>query len=303
MTPNIDLLTQNGKATSNGIELYYEVFGDLTKPAVVLIMGLDAQCIMWSEAFIIPIVEAGFCVIRFDNRDVGLSTWITNWKKSQPYTLEDMALDTVGLLDFLGIKKAHFIGASMGGMITQRLAISQQKRVLSVTIIMSSAHPLDSELFRSPFRKIFLKLAPTILKYLPVKNKWTNHKTTVEAYLALYKFLAGTKYEFDRAYFARMFTYGILERKGQNPKARLQQFCAVVASGSRLNELPQIEVPALIIHGNADKLVPFNHSKKMATFIKNAEYCEMDGIGHEIPRAALPEYHSLIIKHLSKKNN
>jgi pimeloyl-ACP methyl ester carboxylesterase len=298
MTENIELITKKGKATSNGIEIYYESFGADTKPAVVLIMGLDAQCIMWSEAFILPIVAAGFRVIRFDNRDIGHSTWIKDWKKTQPYTLEDMALDTVGLLDFLQIKKAHFIGASMGGMITQRLAISYPNRVLSITSIMSTGHPLDTTMFKSPARKLFLKMAPTILKYLPVKNRWTSHKITVEAYLALYKYLAGTKYPFDREYFTEMFTKAILERKGQNPKARIQQFCAVVASGSRLNELTKIITPTLVIHGNADKLVPLAHSQKLADSIKNAIFVEMDGVGHEIPRGALPEYHQQIIRHL-----
>jgi pimeloyl-ACP methyl ester carboxylesterase len=300
MTQNIEFITKKGKAPSNGIEIYYECFGIAKNPTVVLIMGLDAQCIMWSEAFILPIVNAGFRVIRFDNRDLGLSTWIENWKKTKPYTLEDMANDTIGLLDFLGVAKAHFIGASMGGMITQRLAISYPERVLSITSIMSSGHPLDTELFRSPIRKAFLKLAPTILKYLPVKNRWTNHKISVDSYLALYKFLAGTKYAFDREYFTEIFERAILERKGQNPEARLHQFCAVIASGSRLNELDNIKAPALVIHGNADKLVPFEHSKKLASHIKNAIFVEMEGIGHEIPKAALTDYHQVIIGHLLK---
>ena len=292
-----------GKANTNGIELYYESFGLDTNPVVLLIMGLDAQCVMWSDAFIEPIVNAGFRVIRFDNRDIGHSTWIENWKKTKPDTLEDMALDTVGLLDFLKIEKAHIIGASMGGMITQRLAISHAQRVLSITCIMSTGFALDGQLEKSPFRKLFLKMAPKILKYVPVKNRWTNHKTTVEGYLALYKFLSGTKYPFDVRYFTEVFRYVILERKGQNPKARLQQFCAVVASGSRLNELHKINRPALIIHGTADKLVPISHSEKLAKNIKNATFIAMEGIGHEIPRAALSEYHELIFKHLQNANS
>ncbi len=294
------ILPTKGKATTNGIELYYESFGQETDPAVLLIMGLDAQCVMWSEAFIKPIVAAGFRVIRFDNRDIGHSTWIENWEKTKPYTLEDMAADTVGLMDFLKIDRAHIIGASMGGMIAQRLAISYPEKVMSLTCIMSTGYALDSQVVKSPLRKVFLKMAPNILKYLPIKNRWTNHKTTVEAYLALYKYLSGTKYTFDVQYFRQVFEYVIHERKGQNPKARLQQFCAVVASGSRLKELPSINKPALIIHGTADKLVPYTHSKKLAKLIKNAVYIEMEGIGHEIPKAALAEYHNAIIAHLTK---
>jgi pimeloyl-ACP methyl ester carboxylesterase len=300
MSQITNLSSKSGKAKANGIELFYESFGNETDPAVVLIMGLDAQCVIWSYAFIEPIVMAGFRVIRFDNRDIGHSTWLHDWHKTKPYTLEDMALDTLGLLDFLKIEKAHFIGASMGGMIAQRISISHAERVLSLTSIMSSAFILDASLENSALRKMFLKAAPKILKYLPIKNKWTSHNTTVESYMALYKYLAGTKHSFDKEYFKALFSYSILERKGQNPKARFQQFSAIVASGSRLKELTKIHVPTLLIHGTADKLIPYFHSKKMAGLIKNAQFIEMEGIGHEIPRAELPEYHRHILGHLKK---
>jgi pimeloyl-ACP methyl ester carboxylesterase len=300
MTQNIEILAKKGKANTNGIELYFESFGNDTDPAIVLIMGLDAQCVLWSPAFIEPLVAAGFRVIRFDNRDIGLSTWIENWQKSSPYTLEDMAQDTIGLLDYLGIEQAHFMGASMGGMITQRIAISYPERVLSIICHMSSAHPLDLEVVKGLPKKMFVKMAPLIMKYLPIKTRWTHHKGTVGSYLATYKFLSGTKHKFDREYFRELFTYSILERQGQNPRARLQQFSAVVASGSRLQELHKIEAPALILHGNADKLVPIGHSKKYAKLIKNARFVELDGIGHEIPRAEYENIIPLLLEHLKK---
>lgn len=298
MTQNIEFLAKKGKAPTNGIELYYESFGQETDPAVVLIMGLDAQCVIWSPAFIEPLVQAGLRVIRFDNRDIGLSTWINNWEKTKPYTLEDMAADTIGLLDHLGIEKAHFMGASMGGMITQRIAISYPERVLSIICHMSSAHPLDLDVVESLPKKVFVKMAPFILKYLPIKTRWTHHKGTVGSYLATYKFLSGTKHKFDKEYFRELFTYSILERGGQNPRARLQQFSAVVASGSRLHELHKIKAPALILHGNADKLVPIGHSKKYSKLINSAQFIELDGIGHEIPRAEFANIHPILIGHL-----
>lgn len=300
MTQITNLNSTTGKATTNGIEIFYESFGDTSHPAVVLIMGLDAQCVIWSSTFIAPIVEAGYRVIRFDNRDIGLSTWLDSWSKAKPYTLEDMAKDTIELLDFLSIPKAHIVGASMGGMIAQRLAISHAERVLSLTSIMSSGYMLDPNLITSFSQRNFLRVLPKLIKWAPIPLKHINMKVTVGNYLAVYKYLSGTKYEFDKATFTELFTYAIEERKGQNPKARVQQFCAIVASGSRLNELKKVDVPTLIIHGNADKLVPISHSKKLATIIPNSVYVEMEGIGHEIPRPAIPEYHKHIIENFKK---
>jgi pimeloyl-ACP methyl ester carboxylesterase len=298
MTENIDINKDFGKAKTNGIELYYERFGHQIDPAIVLIMGLDAQCVLWSMHFIEPLVMAGYQVIRFDNRDIGLSTWIENWHKSKPYTLEDMALDTVGLLDHLGIEKAHFIGASMGGMIAQRLGISHTERVLSLTSIMSSGHSLDPKPFSSIYKKALMRIIPKLIKWAPLPIAHINLKVSVNNYLALYKFLSGTKYNFDRDFFADLFKYAIEERKGQNPKARFQQFCAIVASGSRYHELKNIKAKALILHGTADKLVPIAHSRKYAPLIPNSKFIELEGIGHEIPRAALPEVHAYLLNHL-----
>jgi pimeloyl-ACP methyl ester carboxylesterase len=298
MLQNKLIKTQFGKANANGLEIYYEIFGDTTNPTILLIMGLDAQCLLWSEAFIEPLVKAGFQVIRFDNRDIGLSTWIDNWKKSMPYSLEDMANDTIGLMDFLKIKKAHVIGASMGGMIAQRLAISHAKRIISLTSIMSSGHSLDPKAYESMYQKIFMRIAPQLIKYVPLNLKHIKQKGTVESYLTLYKYLSGTKYEFDKEYFRGIFTEVIEVRKGQNPKARFQQFCAIVASGSRLKELATIKLPTLVLHGNADKLVPIFHAEKYAPLIKNSKFVILDGVGHEIPRGALDEVHGHLIAHL-----
>ena len=161
MTPIFDKNyspTQSGKVRSNGIELYYESFGKPSNPAIVLIMGLDAQCVIWSMGFIEPLVKAGYNVVRFDNRDIGLSTWIDDWYRSTPYTLEDMAADTVGLLDALQIKKAHIMGASMGGMIAQRVAISYPERVLSLTSIMSSGYVLNPKATKKLVMKLILSI-------------------------------------------------------------------------------------------------------------------------------------------------
>lgn len=284
------------KVNSNGIEIYYESFGKPENPAVLLIMGLDCQCVMWSMDFIEPLVTAGYYVIRFDNRDIGLSTWMNDWNKKKLYTLEDIARDAIGLLDAINIPKAHIIGASMGGMIAQRIALSHAEKVLSLTSIMSSGYALNPNAVKSFSTKVAFRLMPYLVKRVRIKNKILDGKVTVDSYLATYKrVLAGTKYPFNEPYFRELFSYSILERKGQNPKARYQQLCAIVASGSRLKELPKINVPTLILHGTADKLVPPIHAKIYAPLIPHAKMVWLDGVGHEIPNGALPQVHAEIL--------
>jgi pimeloyl-ACP methyl ester carboxylesterase len=295
--------TTSGKAPVNGIELYYEVFGQPQNPAIVLIMGLDAQCYLWAMPFIEPLVEAGYQVVRFDNRDIGHSTWLNHWRKSQPYTIEDMATDVLGLLDHLHIAKAHIIGASMGGMIAQRLAISHSHRLHSLTCLMSTGWALDPSTQPTLLKKTVVRTAPLIIKYLAPRNKFTFHKLTLARYLATYRWLAGTKHPFDRNYFTNLFTYLLYQRQGQNPRAMFQQFCAVMASGSRLKELHKINLPTLALHGTADKLVPLAHAQKYSRLIPGCQLHVMDGIGHEIPRAQLPSLLPILLRHLQQAHS
>ncbi|MFT5886784.1 MAG: pimeloyl-ACP methyl ester carboxylesterase [Arcticibacterium sp.] len=254
--------------------------------------------------FIEPLVAAGYYVIRFDNRDIGLSTWINDWHISRLYSLEDMAKDAVGLLDALHIKKAPIIGASMGGMIAQRIALSHSEKALSLTSIMSTGFALNPNTVKEYSSKIAFRMMPYLVKRIRIKNKILDGKVTVDAYLNTYKMLlAGTKYPFNETYFRDLFTFSILERKGQNPKARYQQLCAIVTSGSRLKELPNIKVPTLIMHGNADKLVPPFHAEIYAPLIPQAKMVWLDGVGHEIPTGVLPQVHVEILSVFKKANS
>lgn len=294
------LINQSGKAPVNGIEIYYETFGEKQNPAILLIMGLDAQCVIYGENVIEPLVEAGFYVIRFDNRDIGLSTWMNDsWHRSRPYSLEDMAKDSVELLDFLQIKQAHLIGVSMGGMIAQHIAIDFPDKVLSLTSIMSSGYALNPKIATKFSHKILLKALPFLIRRIYVKNKYSDHKITVGSYVATYRLLRGKRFPFDEAYFREVFTQSIEYRKGQNQRARYQQFCAIVASGSRLKKLPQIKAPTLVIHGTADPLVNPKHAEIYAPLIPNSKLLMVEGMGHELPKGALAEVLPEIIKHIS----
>ncbi len=294
-------LTQSGTAPCNGIELYYETFGLPENPAIVLIMGLGAQSILFSAHFIQPLVEAQYYVIRFDNRDIGLSTWMNaTWRKENPYTLEDMARDTTGLLDFLTIKKAHLIGVSMGAMIAQEMTLSFPDRVMSLTSIMSSGYVLNPA--TAPFKlKLLLYVLPFLLKRRHIKHKLTEPEVSVDNFVKIYSRLVGTRFPFDAVHFRHLFTEGIDIRKGQNPKGLYQQYCAIAASGSRLKRLHNIKVPTLILHGTADPLIPPIHSKTYAPLIPHAKLVWLEGIGHELPKGILPQVHNEILTLMSQQ--
>ena len=222
---------------ANNIDIYVETFGDRIHPAVLLIMGLGCQCLNWFPYFYEPIVAKGYYVIRFDNRDVGLSTWSNadDWE-NKPYSLDDMAIDSVELLKALGIDKAHVIGASMGGAIAQRMAISYPERVLSLTSIVSFADA--SALTKSSILSLaFFAQVPSI-----------------EEYLAFWSALVGTTYPLDIPLYTQLYSESVQESKRYNPNCVTHQLGAIARSPTP--DLALINVPTLILYGTADPLIP-----------------------------------------------
>ena len=283
------------RVTANGIRIYYEAFGAPGNPAVLLIIGMDEQCTAWFPYFYEPIVEAGFHVVRFDNRDSGLSEWIQDWDASNPYTLEDMAADAVGLLDALGIQEAHLVGASMGGMIAERIAISHPDRTRTLTSIASSAFPLDPDPEVQPWvdvdrlQGIHEELVAKYPNYLTVPAE------TIEFRLGAARAFAGSRFRFDEELQRAAMVSNIIERKGFNPLAQAHQLAAVLASGSRLEELSQIPVPTLMLHGTEDPLVPPGHAIKCARKIHGARLVWMEGVGHELPAGIMNQVHTELL--------
>jgi pimeloyl-ACP methyl ester carboxylesterase len=254
---------------------------------------------MFTDDFIGPLVEAGYYVIRFDNRDIGLSTWLNDtWHRKRPYTLEDMAKDSIGLLDYLSIEKAHIIGVSMGGMIAQRIAISHSERILCLVSIMSSGFILDPNTVPFFRGRPFVGLIPFFLRNFTVKSKLMFPSITVESYVATYRRLNGKTFPFNHNYLRTIFTEGIENRKGQNPRARFQQFCGIAASGSRLFELHRIKAPTLVIHGTEDPLIPPVHATIYAPRIPDAKMLWVEGMGHQLPKPVLETVMPAIIEHL-----
>lgn len=294
--------TRKGKAPVNDIEIYFEAFGEPSNPALVFVCGLDQQSVLFSDEIIQPFVEARLYVIKFDNRDTGHSTWMnSSWHKSKPYTLEDMATDAVGLLDYLNIQKAHFIGVSMGGMIAQRIAISHADRVLTLMSLISSGYAMNIKGAKSFLFKATAFLTPFLIKRQFVKNRFMSRKITVESYVKIYGFLNGKKHPYDEERFRMLFTEAIEKRHGQNPNALYHQFFAIVASGSRLEEMHKIKAPTLVIHGTNDPLVHVNHAKIYAPLIPRSRLVLIDGMGHGLPKTVMPQIVSEVLSHVRQK--
>lgn len=271
-------------AAANGIELEYETFGDPSHPTILLIMGLGAQMVMWEDGVCALLVARGHHVVRYDNRDVGRSTWIDTpgldigatalnalmGDTSQvPYFLSDMAADAVGLLDHLGIESAHLVGASMGGMIAQQVAIEFPNRVRSLTSIMSTTGETgvgDPD--------------PELLTVL-IEPRPEGRDEAIAAGVELARAIScADHFDEDRARQLAELQYG----RGSNPDGVGRQLLAVLGSGSRADGLSRLDLPALVIHGRQDRLVNFSGGQRTAELIAGADFIAIDDMAHDMPQ-------------------
>jgi pimeloyl-ACP methyl ester carboxylesterase len=277
------------------IEIAYDTFGDPSDPPMLLIMGLGAQMIRWDEAFCEQLAKRGHYVIRFDNRDVGLSSKFNNagvpnvlglmqgMKVEVPYKLKDMADDAVGLLDALGIEQADVLGVSMGGMIAQSIAIHYPERVRTLTSIMSSTG--NPDLPQPSQEGIQVLLAP------PATNRTEYINNQIESA----KVLHGPVYQLDEEY-VRNYAEISFDRC-YNPSGFARQLGAVIASGSRHEDLKNVKIPTLVIHGDADPLVPVEGGKDTAKSVPGAELIIIEGMGHSFPIEKVPQILQAILRH------
>lgn len=287
----------NGKtalAKSGNIDIWYEIMEpkDEIQGTVLLVMGHSSTSMLWTSNFTQPIVDEGYRVIRYDNRDVGMSSWVKGWDSKNPYTLEDMAKDGLAVLDHAGVEKAHIIGVSMGGMIAQRMAISHQERVLSLTSIMASGFMMDPDIPPVPgwFAINFIKLG---LRYL----LFGGESGSIKFFLSIMQTLKGDgPYQQDLRGQSEIMLYENRKRRGFNKKAVLRHGRAIQASGSRLHELDRINVASLVIHGMSDPLVYFAHAEKYAPLIPNAGILFIEEMGHDLPHIYMDQVHEAIFK-------
>lgn len=292
---------KTGFADNDGVSIWYEVKQpetDSIKGTVLLVMGYASSAMVWPERFWQPLLNEGYQVIRYDNRGLGRSDWMKGWTQETAYSLEDMAKDGIAILDKEQIEKAHIIGASMGGMIAQRMAISHSDRVASLTSIMSTGYMLDPEIGEVPefFQKGLTKLA---LKYA-----WNgSDEGMAKMGVCIPNMLRGSgNYTNNYKAIAQRSLYEVNKRKGFNTKVGDQHGMAILKSGSRLEELTKLSVPTLVVHGTDDPLVIPAHGKKYAPLIPNAEILWIEGMGHDLPQPYMARIHEACFRAFDKGN-
>ena len=286
-------------AKANGIDLCYDTFGDSQAPPLLLIMGLAAQMIAWDDEFCAQLAARGYRVIRFDNRDIGLSTrfdaaGVPNVSAAfmaaaqgkpieAPYLLRDMAGDAVGLMDALGIAAAHVVGASMGGAIGQTLAILHPTRVLTLTSIMATSGAPGLPPPTPAAVAMLLKPTPT------------DQAGYFESYVQTWNVLRAGHFPLDEA--RDLTRAGQNFARGLNPAGVARQLTAILASGSRKQALSAVKVPTLVIHGDVDPLVPLACGLDTHQSVPGAELLVIKGMGHALPISMWPQIIDAISAH------
>jgi pimeloyl-ACP methyl ester carboxylesterase len=282
-------------ATSNGIEICYETFGDDGDPTLLLVMGLGSQMVHWPDDFCAAFAARGFRVVRFDNRDTGESTRlegaadvgaaIGGGDVTVPYLLADMADDAAGLLDHLGVDRAHVFGVSMGGMIAQTIAIRHPARVASLTSVMSTTgDPGVGTPTREAMRE--LMTAP------PTTRQGYQDAAVHHAHVW------GSPGLFDEARLRD--TAGRAWNRGVDAAGTARQLVAIMASGSRSADLAGLAVPTLVIHGTADTLVQPSGGERTAEVIPDAKLLIIEGMGHDVPPPLWPQIIDAVSGHAAE---
>jgi pimeloyl-ACP methyl ester carboxylesterase len=289
------------RASTNGLSLEYEISGDPAAPPILLIMGLGMQLTSWPPALRDGLVARGFRVIAFDNRDAGLSTRIRVRRRPNlmlqiarawarlpvraPYTLEDMAEDSVGLLDALSIRRAHVVGASMGGMIAQVVAARHPERTASLTSIMSS----------SGNRRVSQAQPAARRALLSRPGDPGDPESVIRHLIGVWGVIGSPAYPADPAELRRRIEHSV--RRAYHPAGVAQQLLAILASGDRRRMLAKITAPTLVIHGAADPLVPVAAGRDTAQHIRGAQLRVIDGMGHDFPAPLVPTMVDAIAAH------
>ena len=266
------------------VELCYETFGDPADPALLLIMGLGTQMIAWPEPFCAQLVARGFFVIRFDNRDVGRSTHFRGHRaptlkqlllrdrSAAAYSLSDMAGDAAGLLTHLGIERAHVVGASMGGMIAQTVAVEHPERVRSLASIMSNT----GHIWRG---------TPGLRVYpIFMRKPAAGPEDAIESVVSTFRLIGSPGFPFDEGELRASAQRGF--DRGYNPAGSTRQLAAILAAGDRTKAVRTITAPTVVIHGTKDRMVRPSGGRATAAAIPGARLVEIEGMGHDLPRGA-----------------
>ncbi|WP_447773065.1 alpha/beta fold hydrolase [Variovorax boronicumulans] len=286
------------KVTANGLQIEVDDTGGEGRPVILLIMGLGMQLVAWPDGFVQQLVDAGFRVVRHDNRDIGLSqgfdhlgtgniVWETirhriGLKVRSAYTLQDMALDSLGVLDALGIQKAHIVGASMGGMIAQRIAATAPERTASLVSIMSSS---GARGLPGPRREVGAML---------MRRPRSHEEAALVAHsIKLLRLIQSPAYPQTDEQLATRLTFSM--RRAYHPAGLMRQMLAIGADDDRPQVLARIQRPTLVLHGDADALVPIACGQDSARRIPGATFTAIPGMGHDLP----PEVCTILAHHIA----
>ncbi|MFK7814070.1 MAG: alpha/beta fold hydrolase [Maribacter sp.] len=289
---------KTGITTSQGHNIWFESIPPkgISKGAVILIMGNGNDALTWPPNFISSLTGKGYQVIRFDHRGTGLSTSEEKWKKKKAYSLNDMADDVIAILDTLKIQKTHIVGASMGGMIAQIVAIENPNRTISLTSIMSSADVMDSEL--PPMsNEIVSQMVGAILKH----GFFGSKKGQIKRQIIQKRILMGEATgEIDIRTMAETSLFNLKKRDGYKLMSARHHFEAIKNSKSRYEALGKLEIPTLVIHGEEDPVMPISHGKKMHSVMQNGDSLWIKNMGHDLPDMALKEMIDKMILNFEK---
>ncbi|WP_390341759.1 alpha/beta fold hydrolase [Variovorax boronicumulans] len=286
------------KVTANGLQIEVDDTGGEGRPVILLIMGLGMQLVAWPDGFVQQLVDAGFRVVRHDNRDIGLSqgfdhlgtgnlVWETirhriGLKVRSAYTLQDMALDSLGVLDALGIARAHIVGASMGGMIAQRIAATAPERTASLVSIMSSS---GARGLPGPRREVGAML---------MRRPRSHDEAALVAHsIKLLRLIQSPAYPQTDEQLAARLTFSM--RRAYHPAGLMRQMLAIGADDDRPQVLARIQRPTLVLHGDADALVPIACGRDSAQRIPGATFIAVPGMGHDLP----PEVCTILAHHIA----
>jgi pimeloyl-ACP methyl ester carboxylesterase len=270
------------RARVGEFEFAYETFGNAGDPPVLLVMGLATQMLGWPDDFCRGLADRGLFVIRFDNRDIGLSTHLHSAgapnlmsvlggdHSAAPYALADLAADTVGLLDALGLASVHLVGASMGGMIAQLVAIDHPDRVRSLTSIMSTTG--------APSVGAPTEAAMAVLLAPPA----TDRESAVQRTVDTYRVIGSPGFEFDED--SLRARAGLAYDRAYDPAGVARQLTAILSTPDRTADLGRVTVPTLVIHGSDDALVDVSGGRATAAAVPEAELLVVEGMGHDFPQ-------------------
>ncbi len=288
--------------TANGIEIEYEAFGDRDHPCLLLVMGFNMPLNAWPEPFCRRLAGAGYWVVRFDNRDVGMSSRLDHLGRPRivpvalkrlcgliprtPYTLDDMAADTLGLLDALGVARCHLVGISMGGMIAQLLATAHPERLLSLGLLMTS-RGARRHLFPSP------RLLP-----LAWRQPGPDLASQLRYGLAFWRAVAGAHYPPDDAVVKAQIEDAA--RRTRGPHGRERQLAALIAAPDRRRALERVRLPVTVVHGTADPLIPAAAGAAVARAIPGAHLELIEGLGHYLPEALWPRLIGALLENCAR---